>query len=177
MDPVSALKTGAAGISLVSALAKLVKEVKKSPDAANQPSLRELLSRLQIDAIRLSRDLENRLRNLVERYQEYGLNPSLSLDGHLKDLSWYNVLTRARLKAFREECNAIYRQLTGFLDDATALLLCQQQEWLASSAFAASLDIKRQLDELFLNAQLPVKMVLDGMLATATRVSADLQEG
>jgi hypothetical protein len=120
--------------------------------------------------------LENRLRTLVEQYHEYGLNPALSLDQHLKDLSWYNVLTRARLKAFREECNAIYRQLTAFIDDATALLLCQQQEKLASSAFAASLDLKRQLDELFLDPQLPVKKLLDGMLATATRVSADLQD-
>jgi hypothetical protein len=72
--------------------------------------------------------------------------------------------------------HASYRQLTAFLDDATALLLCQQQRALASSAFAANLDVKRQLDALFLDSRLPVKKVLDGMLATATRVSADLQD-
>lgn len=171
VDPVSALKTGSEAISLVSALAKLINEAKTRPSAP----LRELLARLQIDAIRLSRDLENRLRGLIERSYEYGLNPSLSLDQQLKDLNWYNVVTRSRLKSFREECTAIYRQLTSFIDDATALMLCEKDQQVASSAFVESLDTKRQLDGLFMKADLPLSRVLDGLLATASRVSADLQ--
>ena len=173
MDPVSALKTGAAAVSLVSALAKLIKVSKAKPGTV--PSLTELLSRLQIDAVRLSRDLENRLRGLVEQANEYGLNPQMSLDQQLRDLSWYNVLARSRLKSLREECGAIYRQLTSFIDDATALLLCQGQQQLASSAFLASLDTKRQLDAAFAQEELPLSKLLDGLLATASRVSAELQ--
>jgi hypothetical protein len=93
----------------------------------------------------------------------------------LRDLSWYDVLTRSRLKTFREDCASIYRQLTSFIDDATALLLCQKDQQVASTAFLASLDTKRQLDSLFMNEQLPLGKLLDGMLATAERVSAELQ--
>ena len=173
MDPVSALRSGAAAVSLVSALAKLIREAKAKK--TDPTSLTELLARLQIEAVRLSRDLENRLRGLVERANEYGLNPSLSLDQHLRDLKWYDVLTRSRLKAFREECTSSYRQLTSFMDDATALLLCEQDQQIASSAFLESLQTKRQLDALFMDPNLPVGRLLDGLLATASRVSADMQ--
>jgi hypothetical protein len=176
MDPISAFKTGAAAVSLVSALAKLAKEIGTRKDSeSGQPVLKELMGRLQIEAVRLSGSLEHRLRSLVERVHEYGLNPATSLNDQIKDLSWYNVVTRFRLKSFRDECNAIYQQLTSFLDDATALLLCQGEVQLASSAFAASLDTKRQLDELFLKPDLPLGMLLKGMLAAAGRASADLR--
>jgi hypothetical protein len=175
MEPVSTLKTAGAAVSLVSALAKLIKEAKAKPDETGQVSLRDLLSRLHIDALRLSRDLENRLRALVERSHDYGLNPALSLEQHLQNLNWYNVLTRSRLKSFREECHSIYRQLTGFMDDATALLLCRQDQQVASSAFLASLDVKRQIDALYINPDLPIGKLLDGLLATASRVSSELQ--
>jgi len=42
-----------------------------------------------------------------------------------KDLKWYNWVRRAQLKSYREEFHASYRQLTSFIDDATALLLCE----------------------------------------------------
>ena len=174
MDPVSTLKIGAAAVSLVSALAKLIKEVKAKPEPNSANSLRELLSRLQLEAVRLSRDLENRIRSLVERAQEYGLNPQMSLQQQLRDLKWYNVPTRSRLKAFREDCASIYRQLTSFIDDATALLLCEQDQQVASSAFLQSLETKRQLDSLF-KEELPLGRLLDGLLATAERVSFELQ--
>jgi len=176
MDPISALKTGAAAVSLVSALAKLAKEIStRKTDDTGLPVLKELMGRLQIEAVRLSGSLEHRLRSLVERMHEYGLYPAVSLNDQIKDLSWYNVVTRFRIKGFRDECNAIYQQLTSFLDDATSLLLCQGQMQLASSAFAASLDTKRQLDELFLKTDMPLGMLLKGMLAAAGRASADLQ--
>jgi hypothetical protein len=175
MDPVSTLKTGTAAVSLVSALAKLIKDVKEKPDSDSRTSLRELLSRLQIDGVRLSRDLEHRIRELAERSREYGLDPQMSLGQRLRNLDWYNVLTRSRLKTLREECASIYRQLTSFIDDATALLLCEQDQQVASSAFLESLDTKRQLDSLFMQESLPLGKLLDGLLATAERVSAELQ--
>ena len=173
MEPVAAITAGKEAIGLVSALATLIKDVKKS--SGPQTPLYELLDRLQIEAVRLSRDLENRLRVLLERVREYGLDPAASLDQQLKDLNWYNVMTRSRLKALREECGSIHRQLTSFVDDATALLLCEGKGQLASAAFAANLETKRTLDGLLLEKGLPVGKLLDSLLATASRVSADLQ--
>lgn len=171
MDPTAVITASKEAIGLVSALAKLIKEVKKRPNT----QLHELLDRLQIDAVRLSRDLEYKLRALVERAREYGLDPAASLDQQLADLNWYNVITRSRLKTMREECGSIYRQLTSFLDDATALLLCQHEGQLASTAFAGSLETKRLLDGLLLEKDLPLGKLLDSLLATASRVSAELQ--
>jgi hypothetical protein len=172
MEPVSALKVGTEAVSLVSALAKLIKEAKSdAPTPLNQ-----VLGRLQVDAVRLSRDLENRIRNLVENVHEYGLNPALSLEQQLSALTWYNFVTRSRIKAFREECFSAYRQLTSFIDDATAMLICEQRINVAGEAFKASLAVKRQLDELFLKPNIPIRTILEGMLGTASRVSAELQD-
>ena len=172
MDPASALKAGTEAISLASSLAKLLKDAK--PGA--KPALTELLGRLQVDAVRLSRDLEYRIRGLAENMGAYGLNPSRSLEQQLADLEWYNFVTRSRIKSFREECFAIYRQLTSFIDDATAMLICDQRAGMASAAFQESLAVKRELDSLFLKPNVPISTIVNAMLATASRVSAELQE-
>jgi len=174
MDPLTAIGAGTQAIGLLSALGKLLDEAKKHPDKV-KPSLRELLDRLRIDAIRLSRDLELRVRNLVERVEDYGLNPEQTLSSQLANLQWYNILTRARFKSFREECNSIYRGLTGFLDDATALLLCDGPATLAGPAFTANLEMKRKLDSLLLDKNTTVKQLLETLLENASKASADLQ--
>ena len=176
MELVSALKAGSAAISLVSALAKLIKETRgpKEP-VPSDPSLTELLHRLQIEAIRMSRDLENRLRDLSRYIHEYGLNPALSLDQQLANLAWYNFVTRARLKTLREEFFAIHRQLTAFLDDAEAMLICANRQQSAAEAFKASLQSKRELDRLFLEPNIPLRTIVEGMLGIAGTVTAELQ--
>jgi hypothetical protein len=176
MQLISALRTGSEAITLVSALAKLIKEAKgPSMTGVSQTTLSELLPRLQIEAVRLSRDLENRLRNLAERIQEYGLNPAQSLNQQFESLAWYNFIRQSRLKSLREECHSIYRQLTSFLDDATAVLICEGQQQLAAVAFKSGLEAKRDLDRLFLDPNTSLGVFLDGMLATASRVTTDLQ--
>lgn len=177
MDPVTALTAGKEAIGLVGALAKLVQDCKPKP-GMNDPqshTLGELLTRLQIEGVRMSRDLENRLRVVLGQMGEYGLVAAKTIDQQLQDLSWYKVLTRSRLKGLREELNAIHRQLTGFIDDATSLLLCQGKETLASVAFEESLHIRRTLDKMFLDSKTTLGDLLEGLLATASRVSADLQ--
>jgi hypothetical protein len=141
----------------------------------SDPSLAEILRRLQIEAVRLSRDLENRLRNLADRVQEYGLNPAQSLNQQLENLSWYNFINKSRLKALREELHSIHRQLTSFVDDAAAVLICADQQQRAAGAFKESLESKRALDRLFLDPNTPLITLVDGMLATANRATADLQ--
>ena len=172
MDPATAFKAGTEAISLISALAKLLKEAKPGATA----TLSELLGRLQIDAVRLSRDLENRIRALAQNMVAYGLNPSMSLEQQIAELNWYNFLTRSRIKTFREECFSIQRQLISFLDDATAMLICEQRVHVAGGAFRMSLEVKRQLDTLFSTPNVPLRILIDGMLATASRVSAELHE-
>jgi hypothetical protein len=112
---------------------------------------------------------------LADRLPEYGLSPSLSIDQQIGDLSWYNFVTRARLKAIREECQSIRRELTSFIDDATAMLICQNQQQIASEAFKAGLAAKRQLDTILLDQTVSIKALILAMLDTATRVTAELE--
>lgn len=171
----SALKTSSEAIGLVSALAKLIKDSKNSAANNDQKTpLSELLHRLQIEAVRLSRDLENRLRLLSAGVHEYGLNPAKSLNQQLDELFWYNFVTRSRLKTLREECYSISRELTSFLDDATAMLICQSQQQLAANSFKASLESKRDIDRLFADPTTSIGTLIDGLLATASRVTVEL---
>jgi hypothetical protein len=171
MEIASALKTGAEAVGLASSLAKLIKETK---DTEINKDLTGVLRRVQIDAIRLSRDIENKLRNLSDQIGDYGLNPGKSLNQQFENLSWYNFVTRSRLKSLREECHSIYRQLTSFMDDVTAVLICANQQQLASEAFKSGFEAKRDLDRLFLDPNISLGTMIDAMLATATRVTADL---
>ncbi len=178
MELISALQTGSEVINLTSALANLISEAKVNDAASpNEPptSLTELLRRLQIEAVSLSRAIENQLRILSGSLEEYGLNPAKSLEQQFADLSWYNWLRRSKLKSFREEVNSIYRQLTSFVDDATAILVCEGDVELAAQAFTKSFGVKRDLDRLFGDSDLSLGMLIDGMLATAGRVTAELQ--
>jgi hypothetical protein len=170
MDPASALAIGSDTLSLVAALAELTKTAKTEEGT----TLRELLGRLQLEALGISRRLEERLRHLVQNYAAYGLNPEKSLDDQLADLSWYNFVRRSRLKSFRDECFSVYQQLSSFIDDATAVLICEQKAWMAGPAFKASLETKRQLNQLFVNRTAPVREILEGLLATASRLSTQL---
>jgi hypothetical protein len=173
----SAFKASSEAVSLVATLAKIISEnTKRQPtDSTAKQPLGEVLRRLQIEGIRLSKNLENRIRLLVDRLPEYGLSPSLSIDQQIGDLSWYNFVTRARLKAIREECQSIRRELTSFIDDATAMLICQNQQQIASEAFKAGLAAKRQLDTILLDQTVSIKALILAMLDTATRVTAELE--
>ena len=173
MPLLPALEAGSEAISLLAALSKLIKDT-KSNNSPNK-SLQELLHRLQIDAVRLSRDLENRLRTFSDHMQEYNLDPTLSLNQQFANLEWYNFISRSRLKTLREECHAIHRQLTAFLDDATSILICVEREQDASQAFKENLDTKRKLDRMFLEPNTPLGDLVENMLKTASAVSAELQ--
>jgi hypothetical protein len=173
----SAFKASSEAVSLIATLAKIISEnTKRQPNdpTAKQP-LGEVLRRLQIEGIRLSKNLENRIRLMADRIPEYGLSPSLSIEQQIGDLSWYNFVTRARLKAIREECQSIRRELTSFIDDATAMLICQNQQQIASEAFKAGLAAKRQLDTILLDQTVSIKALILAMLDTATKVTAELE--
>lgn len=174
MDPITILKTSSEAISLVAALAKLIKE-NRDKKSATPTSLSEVLARLQIDAVVISGDLENKLRLLRGKLQELGIDPDKTIESQLKDLTWFNWRTRSRLKALREECNAAYRQLTSFIDDATALLLCEGDGSIRSAMFAEAYAVKRALDVCFLDRGRSIGSILDELLETAARINADLR--
>lgn len=173
MELVTALTTGSEAISLGTELAKLVKTLRTKEE--NPTSLTEMLQRVQIEAVRLIRDFEHRLRTHFENLQDLGLNPNLSIESHLANLRWYNFRSRARLKAFREESFSLHRQLATFIDDVTAVLICNERVEDAKDAFNDAFQTKKELDAIFMNSNTPIKDVFSEMLRISSRVSADLQ--
>jgi hypothetical protein len=172
MEPTTVLKTSTEAVSLVAALAKLIKENReKSKDAP----LSQLLGRLQIEATRLSADLEEKLRRLLGGLRELGLDPDKSLESQLAELSWYNWIRRSRLKEYREQFYAIYLQLAAFVDDATALMLCDGGGQLKTQAFAESYRKKQMLDEIISDSNKTIGGALKELLSVAAQVSYEIQ--
>ena len=173
MELITALKTGSEAISLGAELAKLIKTLHSQKE--KPAPLVEILQRLQVEAVRLSRDFEYRLRAQVEELYELGLDPNLTIEFHLSNLHWYNFRSRARLKAFREECFSLHRQLATFLDDATAVMICAERAEDAKEAFQEAFRTKNELDAVFMSSNTPLKVVFAEMLRVSSRVSAELQ--
>jgi len=65
MELLSAFTVGTEAISLGAELVKLVKTLRAQTD--KPPELTEMLGRLQIEAVRVSRDFENQLRVTADK--------------------------------------------------------------------------------------------------------------
>jgi hypothetical protein len=172
MELISAFTVGTEAISLGAELVKLVKTLRAQTDKS--PDLTEMLGRLQIEAVRLSRDFENRLRVTADSLSAAGIDVELTFEQQLNTLQWYNFVSRARLKSFREECSAIRLQLTTFIDDVTAVLICKGKVQDGKVAFLEAFTTKRELDAL-LASRIPIKDILSEMLRVAGQISAELQ--
>ena len=179
MDPATVLKTSGEAVSLAAALAKLIAENRGRKDTR----LSELLGKLQVDAVRISSDVESTLERLLLRLSELGLMPEVSLDAQIDNLSWYNWLRRSELKKYREDFHAAYRQLTSFIDDATALMLCEHDHVppgtvpIKTAMFSAARAKKRELDAVLMDPHVTLGSMLDTLLAMSRRVTDELRAG
>jgi hypothetical protein len=73
------------------------------------------------------------------------------------------------------ELHAIARQLTAFVDDVTAVLVCNQTVSLAQDPFTKALLLKRSLDAAVSDPAASMGQVIDALLDAAGIVSAELQ--
>lgn len=175
MDPSWILQTSGDALSLVSALATLIKETRQTKNE----NLSALLARLQIDAVRVSSEIETRLLLLNERLRELGLDPNKSLESQIEDLSWYNWIRRAQINHYSEEFNGAFRQLSSFIDDATALMLCEGSHegnsGLKTVMFAAANRKKKMLYEVIMDPGRTIGSMLQSLLSAARDVTEELR--
>src|SRR5580700_6657072 len=148
-DFLSLLSAGTEVLSLTSELSKLLEENLENAQTENV-GLATILYRLKGEAISISEEFPKQLREMIEGFKEDNVDIDRSFKSLLEDLHWYNFLSRNRLKAQRERFYAMHRQLTTFLDDATALMLCKGEGKRGSSAFRQGLEVKNRLDRLML---------------------------
>jgi hypothetical protein len=174
MDPAEVLKMSGGAISLIAALTKLIKE-----NQNNSTPLSALLGRLQLDAVRLSSDLERKLEILRERLPLLGLHAEISLEHQLATLEWYEWKRRSQLKTFREDFNSVCRQLTAFIDDSTALLLCEgshvPQKQVKTEMFRVAFEKKREVDAIVNSRELTLGAVIDALLQMARGLTEEIR--
>ena len=88
-------------------------------------------------------------------------------------------MRRAKLKAYREEFYAAQRQLTAFIDDATALLLCESshsdRKGVKTQLFAQAYRKKRHLDGILNDPELTLGAILDKLISVAREVSEEIR--
>jgi hypothetical protein len=184
IEYLSGAKAVSESIGLATALVKLKTAVREHPPSKDSPQadherhgeLTEVLGRFRIDTLRVSKNLENKVRALADASTEYGLASSVSISEQLRSLEWYNFLKRSKLKSFREQCNAARRELTSLVDDATAMLICHNRMQYAAEAFKASAEVQKRLDAILFDTSVPLSQQLRIMLDTATEISAKLEE-
>lgn len=171
MEPATILKIGTETVSLVAALNKLIKE---NHDKQPGSALSLLLARLRVDALRISSEVEMKFRILGEKLNDLGLDPTRTLESQLRELQWYNWVSRARLKGFHEELYGASRQLSSFVDDAAALMLCEGTIG-KTEMFAEAYNKKRELDAIVFDPQRSLGGILEKLLEFASKVNLDLQ--
>jgi hypothetical protein len=118
------LREASEAVSLAKSVAAFVRDTKKEKGPRTE-SLGELVLKLQLDAVRASRDFENRVRTLRDALAGSGVKMDLSPDDNSKTLSGYDFASRYRLKQLREEMRAVARQFTMFVDDVTSVSICR----------------------------------------------------
>jgi len=171
-------------MGLAKALVELGTAVRDHPPTSNSNeaeqkqhgAMTEMLGRLRIEALRVSKNLADKVRALADAVNDYGLSPTLSISAQLDQLGWYNFLRRSRLKSFREQCNSARRELSSLIDDATAMLICHGRTQLASEAFKASTALQKRLDDMLWDSSVTIRHQLRIMLDTATEIAAKLEE-
>jgi hypothetical protein len=177
-------KAVAEALGLATAFVKLGTAVKERPptdtpdsekDQASRGRVRQELATLRSQTISVCREMTEKIQLLFETSQSFGLSQSITISQQLDELRWYNFSTRSRLKGFREASNAARRQLTSIIDDATAMLICNDQQGLAAVAFKECEALQKQLNDLMFDPTVTIGRQLKIMIDTAREVSAKLE--
>lgn len=170
-DPITSVFTNATEVlTLTSELARLIEESEAS--GGNRDNLTQILARLRGESVGIAQELARQLRAMLEDFDGFPLDKSIP--SMIEDLSWYNFIRRHRLKSARDRFYEMYRVLTSFLDDVTAVLVCAGTANTARSAFWTGIAEKEGLDKLMASRP-PVKKLLTEMIAAADSVAARLQ--
>jgi hypothetical protein len=109
---------------------------------------------------------------MLEDFEGFPLDKSIPQ--LIEDLSWYNFYRRHRLKSARDRFHEMYRLLTSFLDDVTAVLVCAGTAASARGGFWSGIEQKEELDKLMASRP-PVRDLLMTMIKVAESVAARLQ--
>ena len=117
-----------------------------------------------------------KLRILHEKLTDLGLDPDKTLQSQLRDLEWYNWIRRSRLKALQEDLYGVHRQLGSFIDDATALMLCEGGGKMGKTEmFEEAYKRKRELDAVVFDPDRSLGKILEQLLASASKVNEELR--
>jgi hypothetical protein len=102
MEPTTVFEAGAAALSLAEKLVSLIEESRKED---SPPRLTEIIQSLETSAIELCRDFGEELRRINTDLSESGIDIDRSIPELYDDLSWYNFITKSKLKTYQQRFN------------------------------------------------------------------------
>ena len=156
----------------------LIRELRAARNKKESEPLVLSLRNLEKEALRISGELGNRLRQMNSDLRAMNIKTDQPLGALYKNTSWLKFPSRGLMRSLRTQFGEMYVELAGFMDDVTAMLICSDRTADAKLAFASGLQVKRELDEMMRNDPSIDEMILQmTTIADAIRIELQSDQG
>lgn len=171
MDIVTAVSAGKAGAELVTALAKLAEEARKSKN----PNIQNVLEKLRWEALVMVRGLDRSLDDIINDLK--GLN--VNLDGSFADaekaISTLNLVGRWRLGRMSRRLWRTATALRELYADIEAVFLCAEANTALASGTQSAERVRKHLNQL-MASDAPVGKTIESMREAIGQAIRTLEE-
>jgi hypothetical protein len=143
MDPSACYEGAKTGAELVTALAKLALEIKKSKN----PNLQSLLTSLRGEAAKIARALEKSLDELEIDLKRKGVNLRRSLCRAGHQISKLDLIGRAAFKRHVRRITSLMTRVKGLYADIEVVFVCREQQQLLTPGIDSAYRLRVKLSE------------------------------
>jgi hypothetical protein len=131
-------------------------------------ALHEIMAQLRQAASSKCKYCGDELIEMRKHLYQWGMNESKSISELLGDASWYNWLTRSRLRGMHSTFAGMHQSLMSMIDQITAVLLCSHKTQKLSKELQATAQTKQDLDRFMSEYETqPIGKVLDTLIMLA----------
>ena len=134
-------------ISLVAALAELAHYAQKDEEA----SIKEVLLKLRIDALRGARAIDRTIDELVQELGALNVDVNETFRQADTAIARWHLLKKGKLGSITQSFGSILTTMKSFYSDVTSILTCSERYEAVGSGLDRAYEIRRQLDEISLD--------------------------
>ena len=167
------LTTSSAAIDMTGKLAEIVRRYQ---DSDRSDRMAGIILELKQSALEMARDFNDELQQINKDFFSSGIDTSLSITELNAELKWYNFVTRSKINGYQRKFESIYTRLAGFLDDVTAIAICNDDKTPLSHALNAASERTLSLTEVF-NSNTPLEQIFNTMQLIVREIYDQMQGG
>lgn len=124
----------------------------------------------------MCRDFNDELKEINSDFFTSGIDVGKSVNQLNEELSWYNFLTKLKIKSYEKKFRSIHDRLWNFIDDAAAVAICSDNKEPLGHAFRSATERTKELRDI-LNPEIPLNEIFDKMLIMVREIYEQLQGG